>query len=129
MAGASNYLELALLDHALKGTSWAQPANVYVSLHSADTVETGAGEITAGANAYARQSASAAFAAAAAGAKATSADLTWTNMPATTITHVCIWDSVTGGNPLFLGSLTASKVVNAGDTFKILSTNLTVTMD
>jgi hypothetical protein len=127
MAGASNYLETALLDHALKGSAYSQPTNIYVSLHSADTGETGTGEISGGS--YARQVATSSFAAASGGSKATNADLTWTNMPACTVSHVCIWDSVTSGNALFLGSLTASKTVNSGDTFKILSGNLTVTMD
>lgn len=127
MAGASNYLEDKLLDHVLKGTSFAAPTNIYVSLHSADTAETGSGEISGGS--YARQLGNSAFSASSSGSKTTSADLTWTSMPATTVTHVCIWDSVTTGNALFLGSLTASKVVNSGDTFKILTGNLTVTMD
>src|SRR5512141_2772577 len=119
--GASDYLEVALLDHCLKGTSFAQPANIYVSLHSADPGDTGAGEISGGAGPYARQSANAAFSAASAGSKTTSADLTWTGMPACTVSYVGIFDALTTGNCLFIGSLTASKVVNAGDTFKILS--------
>lgn len=127
MAGASDYLENKLLDHVLKGTSYAAPTNIYVSLHSADTGETGSGEISGGS--YARQLATSSFAAASGGSKTTNADLTWADMPATTITHACIWDSVTGGNALFLGSLTASKAVNGGDTFKILSGNLSVTLD
>jgi hypothetical protein len=129
MAGATDYLETAILDHALKGTPYSQPTNIYVSLHSGANSDAApsTGEITGGS--YARVSCTSSWAAAATGSKATNADLTWTNMPATTVTHIAIWDSSSGGNGLFTGSLSASKTVNAGDTFKILSGNLTVTLD
>lgn len=128
MSAATDYMENALLDHALKGTAYSQPTNIYVSLHSAAPSDgtPSNGEITGGS--YARVVCTSSWAAAASGSKATNADLTWTNMPATTVTHVAIWDSSTGGNGLFHGSLSASKAVNSGDTFKILSGNLTVTL-
>lgn len=126
---ASNYLEDKVLDHCLKGTSFTQPTNIYVSLHSADPGETGANEITAGANSYARQLATSSFAAASGGSKVSNADLTWLDMPAVTVTHFAIWDALTVGNCLFSGALGASKTTQAGDTFKILSGNLTVTCD
>lgn len=128
MSAATDYMENALLDHALKGSAYSQPSNIYVSLHSAapSDASPATGEISGGS--YARQSCTSSFAAAAGGSKASNADLTWTNMPATTVSHIVIWDSVTGGNGLFHGSLTASKSVNAADTFKILSGSLTVTL-
>jgi hypothetical protein len=130
MAGMSNDLEDKILDHTIDGTSWAQPSAVYVSLHSADPTETGTtGEIAGGS--YARQT-PASWAAASGGSKATSADTTWTNMPATTVTHCAIHDhsdQTNATNVLYHGSLTASKVVGSGDTFKFTSGNLTVTLD
>lgn len=126
---ASNYLEDKVLDHCLKGTAFTAPTNVYVSLHSADPGETGANEITAGANSYARQLATSSFAASSGGSKVSNADLTWLDMPAVTVTHFAIWDALTTGNCLFVGALGASKTTQAGDTFKILSGNLTVTCD
>lgn len=130
MAGMSDDLETKILDHTIDGTSWAQPAAIYVSLHSADPTETGTtGEIAGGS--YARQT-PASWAAASAGSKATSADTTWTNMPAVTVSHVAIHDhsdNTNATNVLYHGSLTASKVVGAGDTFKFTSGNLTVTLD
>src|SRR5512145_1306835 len=128
MSAATDYMENALLDHALKGTAYSQPTNIYVSLHSAAPTDAApsTGEIAGGS--YARQVCSSSFAAASGGSKATNADLTWTNMPATTVSHTAIFDSVTGGNGLFHGSLSASKTVNGGDTFKILSGQLTVTL-
>jgi hypothetical protein len=50
--------------------------------------------------------------------------LTFTNMPAATLTHVGVWDAVSAGNWLVGGSLTASKTTNAGDTFEIANTDL-----
>ena len=47
-----------------------------------------------------------------------------------TVSHVAIVDNATAaaGNVLFYGALTASKVVDAGDTFTIQSGSLTVTL-
>ena len=41
--GASTYLANNVLDHVLKTTAFAQPTNVYASLHSADPGTTGTG--------------------------------------------------------------------------------------
>lgn len=121
----SNYAELKILDLLFNNTSYGPLANTYVSTHTADPGETGASESTGGS--YARQTAS--FAAASAGAVVSDADLVWTNMPASTVTHVGIWDASTAGNFLWGGALTASKTLNAGDTFRINSGQLTVTLD
>jgi hypothetical protein len=66
--------------------------------------------------------------AAASGSISTTADVTWTNMPAVTIVGVEIWD--TAGTPLRLayGALTASKTTNAGDTFTVSTGQLTITV-
>lgn len=125
MAGFSDFLENELLDHVLRNAAYTPPATVYASLHTADPGETGANEVTGGS--YARKSMT--FAAASGGAAAISADLNFTGMPAVTVTHMGIWDAVSGGNFLFGGQLSASKVVGAGSTFSIATGNLTVTLD
>lgn len=68
------------------------------------------------------------FAAASAGSKASNAAVTVTNMPATTVNGVELWDS--SGTPvrLWWGPLTAAKTTNAGDTFTIASGSLTLAM-
>lgn len=68
------------------------------------------------------------FAAAASGAVATNADVSWTNMPATTIVGVEVWD--TAGSPVRLayGALASSKTTNSGDTFTVASGALTITL-
>ena len=67
-------------------------------------------------------------AAAAAGSKASNAAVTVTNMPATTINGVELWDSEATPVRLWWGALTAAKTTNAGDTFTIASGSLTLAM-
>lgn len=45
--------------------------------------------------------------------------LSYTLMPAVTVTAVEVWDSAGSPRRLWWGLLTASKVVNSGDTFQI----------
>ena len=120
----SNYLEPKILDAIFNNTSLAV-TTPYVSLHTADPGETGASEASGGS--YARQSAS--FGAASGGAISNDAAISFTGMPAATITHVGVWDASTAGNFLWGGALTASKTTNAGDTFTIASGDLDVTLD
>lgn len=115
----SNYAENVVLDYILTGTT-------YVALHTADPGETGANELTGGS--YARQTVT--FAAASSGSKATNAALTFSGMPACTVTHVCVWSAVSGGNCLVISSaLAPSKTFGAGDTATVASGALTVSLD
>jgi hypothetical protein len=120
----SNYGENALLDSFFNNVSAAKAAR-YLKLHTGDPGEAGtnnaAGETT-------RKSITGA--AAAAGTFTSTNDLTWTNVSTTeTYSYVSIWDDPTAGNCLWTGALTASKAVNAGDTFQILTGALTVSLD
>lgn len=126
----SNQWELEILDHIFNNSAAPAVATPWISLHTGDPGETGANELTAGTHTYARQSG--AFGAASAGAVTTTAGLTWTDMPGTTITHIGVWSSSTvTATTSFVwgGALTASKVVNAGDTFQVTTGNLTVTLN
>lgn len=66
------------------------------------------------------------FSAASAGSKASNVAVTVTNMPATTINGVELWDSSATPQRTWWGPLTASKTTNAGDTFTIASGSLTL---
>lgn len=68
------------------------------------------------------------FAAASGGSKASNAAVTVTNMPATTIVGLEIWDAAGTPKRLWWGPLTASKTTNSGDTFTIASGSLTLAM-
>lgn len=124
----SNFAELKLLGAIFNSAAYGVANNPYVSLHESDVLETGAGEIvSAGGFAYARQQA--AFASPGSGATENLANLVWTNMPAKTITHIGIHDSLTGGNFLWGGALNTPKTTNAGDTFQVNAGDLDVTLD
>jgi hypothetical protein len=81
-------------------------------------------EVTGGS--YSRQTIT--FAAAAAGSIASNVALNYTVMPACTVTGVDEYDSA--GTPVrrWFGALSASKTVNAGDTFSIASGSYTKTL-
>lgn len=135
MSAASDYLELEILDHVLgKGTrDFTSPANLYIGLHTSDPTDTySSGEVSG--NAYQRTAVS--FNA----ATQPSTGFTYADNSATvtfptaaggnwgTISHLTIWDAQTSGNMLFHGALTATKVVNDGDTFQIQAGNLTISL-
>lgn len=152
MSAASNYLELELLDHALRGTSGAYtaPTTVYVALFSdtgsgaANALESGTSSTGETANwgyyeinnaSYVRQSAT--FSAASGGSITTSASISFPVATAdydtagsagNVVTHLAIMDASTGGNVMFYGALTNSKTVNSGDQFTISAGNLTVSL-
>lgn len=122
----SAYLRDKLLDHFLKGSAFTQPTNIYVSLHTADPGTTGASEVAGGS--YARQLANTSFAAAGSGVKSSNAIVDFASMPAATVTHVGIWDALTTGNFLVGGALAASKTTNSGDTFRLPSGDIDVSL-
>ncbi len=115
----SNYLETKIITDNLITVA------AYVSLHTADPGETGTSELTGGS--YVRKLAG--LGAPSNGVSTNGSDILWTGMPAATITHVSLWDAVSGGNCLWTGALTASKTLGAGDEFKLPASNLTVTID
>lgn len=121
----SNYLENALLNAVFNATAFGLAGDPFISLHTADPGETGANEVAGGS--YARQQA--AFGAAAGGATDNNANIDFATMPAATITHVGVWDAVSGGNFLWGGPLNASKTTAAGDTLRIPANQLDVTLD
>lgn len=139
MAGASNYLELELLDHVFGGNTagnvFTPNATLYMSLHTADPAETGASEVT-NANAYARVSianTTTNWSAASAGAKT---NATAINFPTAsgawgTVTHFGFWDSGTHGAGNFLvgGSLSVSKAPISGDQPQFAASSLSITLD
>lgn len=126
MASMSNYLENALLDHVFTGTAYTAPTTLYLALFTNDPTDANTGtEVTGGS--YARQTVT--FGAAAGGSVSNNAQVEFTDMPATTVTHAGIYDALTNGNLLVHGALDSSRTVNAGDTFLFPVSNYTVTAD
>lgn len=123
---ASDYLEDKLLDHALGTTSFTRPTPIYVGLYTVAPSDVAGGtEVTGGS--YARQTAT--FAAASGGSAANNANIDFTGMPACTVSAVGIFDGLTGGNLLFWSTLATSRALLAGDTVRISTGALVVTLD
>jgi hypothetical protein len=105
----------------------AVTAPIKVALVTATGSATTAGtEVVPGGNSYSRQTIT--FAAPSGGSISSNLILNWTNMPACTVTGVDEYDSA--GTPVrrWFGNLSASKTVNAGDTFSIASGSYTKTL-
>ena len=128
MAGnLSDYLENKLLDHFLATAAYTAPSNVYVALMTVAEDDTGSAgtEVTGGS--YARQSAT--FDAAASGATQNSSNLDFTGMPACTVVGIAIYDASSAGNLLVHGTLTANKTLDAGDTLRIATGDLDISIN
>jgi hypothetical protein len=124
MAGTkSNYLEDEILDHILSAATWTAPATTYIGLWTAALSDTStgatAGEVSGGSYARVALTNNATnWPASSAGAKSNGIAIDFGTASANwgTVTHFCIVDSASGaGNILYHGDLTASKVINNGD--------------
>lgn len=127
MAGnLSNYLEDKLIDHFLGTTTFTKPAAVYVALYTVAPTDAGGGtQVTGGS--YARQAAT--FTASAGGATSNNSNIDFVNMPAATVVAIGIFDAITSGNLLLWGTLTTNKTTDAGDTLRIATGDLDISID
>lgn len=122
----SNYLENKILDHVLGNTPFTQPASLYVALFTSDPGEAGGGtEVTGGG--YARQPID--FNAASGGSATSDGQVDFSNMPASTVTHMAIYDASTSGNLLYYGVLGSPKTIEAGNTATLADDDLTISED
>jgi hypothetical protein len=102
------------------------PSTVYVALYTAAPNDTGGGTQVSGGS-YARQTA--AFDAASSGATQNTGNIDFTNMPACTVVAIGIFDALTTGNLLVWGTLATSKSLDAGDTLRIATGDLDISLD
>jgi len=127
MAGnLSNFLENKLLDHFLGTTSYTAPSSVEVALMTVAEDDTGSAGTEVSGGSYARQTA--AFDAAASGATQNSANIDFTDMPACTVVGIAIYDAVSG-DFLVHGTLAANKSLDAGDTLRIATGDLDISIN
>ena len=127
MAEMSNYLETALINATLRNTSYSSPATVYVALFTSDPTDAGSGTEVSGGS-YARTAVT--FGAPSDGVSTNSAAVEFPTCTSSwgTITHIGIMDALTTGNLLYHTALTASKVIDVDDIFRITIGNLSVTL-
>lgn len=133
MAGKSDYLENALLNHVLNATAYSAPATLYVALFTAAPTDAGGGTEVTGNN-YSRKAVTANttnFPAASGGSVANGAAITFATPSGSwgTVTHFGLFDASTSGNLLYWGALTTSKTPGNGDTVSFAIGALTITED
>jgi hypothetical protein len=118
----SNYAENLVAQWMLTTNSVTRPTAWYVALFTTDPAEAGSGtEVTGGS--YARQSVT--FSVTNNTASNTGI-ITFSSMPAATVTHFGLYDASTSGNLLYYGALTSSRTTQAGDDAEFAVGTLTI---
>lgn len=138
MPGASNYLELKLLDHYFGSTNYAIPGTYYLALATASIADTDTGSTIgeAGYGGYTKialVNSTATWANAAAGVKNLAVTVSF---PACTsgdgtYTHWALTDNsgTRAGFIICYGTLNVNKIISSGDTPQIAATDLAFTLD
>jgi hypothetical protein len=134
MAGKSDYLENAILNHILSGTTYTPAATTYIALFTVAPVDAGTGgtEVTGGS--YARVSVTnnaTNWPAASGGSKSNGTTITFPAATGTwgTVVTFGIYDASSGGNLLYFGSLSTAQSVVNGNTVSFAASSLTITED
>jgi hypothetical protein len=127
MAEISNYLEDALINGTIRGTTYTAPTTVYVGLYTSDPTDANTGTEVSGGS-YARTAVT--FAAPSNGVTTNNADVTFPQATASwgTVGWIGILDSLSGGNLLYHTPLDVAKTIDSGDIFKIATGSLSVTL-
>ena len=118
--GLSSFLADAWLGALGNNVSFVV-SSAWVQLHVGDPGVSGSANV---ADEVSRRQVS--FAVASGGVLVSDADVSWVNVAGSqTVSHFSVWDSVSGGNFLFSGTMVASPYV-AGDTFTVAAGALSV---
>lgn len=140
MSKFSNYTESNIIETTLRGAVYPVPAKGYLALFTADPTDANvtANEATLAAwPAYARQDAAAGgliatgWTAPSDGVSTNAKVLTYApnnGAASVTITHIGIYDALTGGNLLYHAPLVSSKTLLVGDVLSFGIAALTVTV-
>lgn len=144
MSAMTDYLENKLLDFLLRGQAFTPPTNVYLGLFTAAPTDAGGGTEVSGGS-YTRVQVPCSITdwcgTQAAGSTTTSSGtsgtvsnnnvLTFPTPSANwgTIVSVALFDAASGGNMLWEGPLTASQVVNTGNTVSFAAGTLQIQID
>jgi hypothetical protein len=129
MAALSDHAEALLLDWLMTTGTATRPTNWYVALYTAAPSDSGGGtEVSTGG--YARQAVTFAAASSPGGTTSNSGTVSFTASGADygLVTHIGIFDNVSGGNLLWHGAMTASKTIADGDTLEFSAGNIDLTL-
>lgn len=120
----STYAGNAALEHLTGRTSWTKPTAVYIQHHIGAPGLAG----TANVAATSTRVVSGGFGSATNGAVTNSANIDSTAAANETLSHFTIWDALTAGNNLWGDAYTASKAVLTGQTVRIGTGQLSLTL-
>lgn len=125
----SDYLENKILNHVFGIEAYAQPDALYVALSTSNPLDDGSGVSEPSGNNYARINHND-WATATSGSTSNVGVVTFPTASGTwgTVTYVCIFDALTGGNLIASGALTASRAVTVGDTIRFASRDIRVSL-
>lgn len=133
MGSKANFLENAILDHILGGPDYTRPATVHIALYTVTPSDAGGGtEVSGGSYARAAVTNNATnWPAAVSGTKSNGTEIAFATASAGwgTIVAWAAMDAGTGGNFLYWGDVTPSKLVGTGDTPKFAPGTITITED
>jgi len=129
MAALSDHAEALLLDWLMTNGTATRPTAWYVGLYTAAPSDSGGGTEVSGSG-YAREAVTFAAATSPGGTTSNTGAVTFTASGGNwgTITHIGIHDALSGGNLLWHGAMTASKIVNDGDTLEFSIGNIDLTI-
>lgn len=129
MSALSDYSEKLILDWLMTTGSATRPTAWYIALYTAAPSDSGGGTEVSGSG-YSRQSASFSAASSPGGTTSNSNTISFTASGGSwgTVTHIGIFDNSTGGNLIWHGGLTASKIVGDGDTLEFAIGNIDLTV-
>jgi hypothetical protein len=124
MGTVSDLVANSVLDAICRNVSYAEAA-VYIQLHIGDPGSAGTSNVAGETDRTAVT-----FGSAATGrAISNTAAVEWTNVNSTeTLTWISGWDASTSGNFLFRDDLSSSAAVTAGDTFRLPTGDLDLTV-
>ena len=124
----SDYLEDKILDHVLGGSTFTQPANLYLALFTASPEDDDSGTEVSG-GAYARKIVT--FNASASSLADNDSEIEFDIATASwgTVTHFGIYDAITVGNLIYWGTLGASITVGIDNQVVVPIGELTVSED
>lgn len=132
MSAKSDFLEVNILNHVLRGISYSSPASVYAALYTVAPTDVGTDGTEVSGGAYVRQQAIFGAPGTPAPNQVTNnADITFPIATADwgTIVAFSLMDAPSGGNMLYHASLTASRTILTGDQFRFPTGQLIVGED
>lgn len=145
MSALSNYLENKIIDYVFRGQTFVPPANIYIALLTSAANDADGSGVEVSGGGYARVAVPTSLAAWA-GTQAAGSTVASTGTSGTTSNNASIsfatptagwgnvvafeaYDALTGGNPLFYGTLSVAKTINIGDSVSFAPGTLSLQID